>query len=44
MIGGEGTANPIWMVEGTWLQYAMNYNAICFTLEHRFYGKSHPTS
>lgn len=43
MIGGEGTADPIWMVEGTWIQYAMNYNAICFTLEHRYYGKSHPT-
>ncbi|XP_071085611.1 putative serine protease K12H4.7 [Haliotis cracherodii] len=43
MIGGEGTADPIWMVEGMWVEYAKNFNAMCFQLEHRFYGKSHPT-
>ncbi|XP_033099786.1 putative serine protease K12H4.7 [Anneissia japonica] len=44
MIGGEGTADPIWMVTGTWIEFAKTYNALCVMLEHRFYGKSHPTS
>ena len=43
MIGGEGTANPIWMVDGTWIDYAQEHGALCFQLEHRFYGESHPT-
>ncbi|KAK3095371.1 hypothetical protein FSP39_013868 [Pinctada imbricata] len=43
MIGGEGTADPIWMVEGAWITYAQKFNAVCFMLEHRYYGKSHPT-
>ena len=43
MIGGEGTANPIWMEQGTWIDYAKKFGAICFQLEHRFYGESHPT-
>lgn len=43
MIGGEGEASPQWMVEGTWLRYAEKYNAYCVMVEHRFYGKSHPT-
>lgn len=43
MIGGEGPANPIWMSEGTWIDYAKTHNALCFQLEHRFYGDSHPT-
>ncbi|XP_064614979.1 putative serine protease K12H4.7 [Liolophura sinensis] len=42
-IGGEGTANPIWMVDGQWMKYAAKYKAICFLLEHRYYGESHPT-
>lgn len=42
-IAGEGTANPIWMVEGQWITYAQTYGAICVMVEHRFYGKSHPT-
>ncbi|CAG06389.1 unnamed protein product [Tetraodon nigroviridis] len=44
MIGGEGAASPAWMQYGTWLTYAEKLGAICFMLEHRFYGKSHPTS
>ncbi|KAM9801291.1 thymus-specific serine protease [Neosynchiropus ocellatus] len=44
MIGGEGPANPAWMQNGTWLVYAEKLGALCFMLEHRFYGKSHPTS
>uniref|UniRef100_A0A1B6MS95 Serine protease K12H4.7 n=1 Tax=Graphocephala atropunctata TaxID=36148 RepID=A0A1B6MS95_9HEMI len=44
MIGGEGEASPKWMVEGAWVDYAKKYKALMFQLEHRFYGKSHPTS
>ncbi|XP_015116043.1 putative serine protease K12H4.7 [Diachasma alloeum] len=43
LIGGEGDASAKWMVEGQWIEYAKQYGAICFQLEHRFYGKSHPT-
>ncbi|XP_064088841.1 putative serine protease K12H4.7 [Macrobrachium nipponense] len=43
MIGGEGPANPIWMVEGAWIPYAERLNAYLISLEHRYYGKSHPT-
>ncbi|XP_071446706.1 putative serine protease K12H4.7 [Hetaerina americana] len=43
MIGGEGTASPKWMVAGQWIELAMIYGAMCFQLEHRYYGKSHPT-
>ncbi|CAL8350488.1 unnamed protein product [Lota lota] len=44
MIGGEGPANPAWMENGTWLVYAQKMGALCFMLEHRFYGRSHPTA
>ncbi|XP_029634017.1 putative serine protease K12H4.7 [Octopus sinensis] len=43
MIGGEGTADPIWMSTGDWVENAKKYNAFCIQVEHRFYGKSHPT-
>ncbi|XP_077302469.1 putative serine protease K12H4.7 [Arctopsyche grandis] len=43
MIGGEGEASPEWMVAGTWIDYAKKMNALCFQLEHRYYGKSRPT-
>ncbi|XP_069474262.1 putative serine protease K12H4.7 isoform X3 [Ambystoma mexicanum] len=43
MIGGEGPANPAWMTSGAWLSYAQKLGAVCLMLEHRFYGKSHPT-
>lgn len=42
-IGGEGEASAHWMVSGAWVDYAKTYNALMFQLEHRFYGKSHPT-
>jgi len=44
MIGGEGEVNATWMVQGAWVEYAKEYNALLFQVEHRFYGKSHPTS
>lgn len=43
MIGGEGEATAKWMVQGAWVQYAREHNALMFQLEHRFYGKSRPT-
>ena len=43
MIGGEGTADPVWMVAGQWINYARKYGALCLMLEHRYYGLSHPT-
>lgn len=43
MIGGEGPASPAWMESGAWLTYAEKLGAFCLMLEHRFYGKSHPT-
>lgn len=43
MIGGEREANGAFMTQGAWIQYAREYNALCFQLEHRFYGQSHPT-
>ncbi|XP_006613615.1 putative serine protease K12H4.7 [Apis dorsata] len=44
MISGEGTATAKWMVKGQWIEYAKQFGALCFQVEHRFYGKSHPTS
>ena len=43
MIGGEGEASSEWMTQGTWIDYAKKFGALCFQLEHRYYGKSHPT-
>lgn len=43
LIGAEGAANATWMVEGQWIEYAKEFGAMCFYVEHRFYGKSHPT-
>ncbi|XP_069679162.1 putative serine protease F56F10.1 [Periplaneta americana] len=42
MIGGEAAASAEWMVTGQWINYAQRYNALCFQLEHRYYGASHP--
>ncbi|XP_071838310.1 putative serine protease K12H4.7 isoform X2 [Apostichopus japonicus] len=44
MIGGEGPANPIWMVTGTWIDLASKMGALCLMVEHRYYGQSHPTN
>lgn len=44
MIGGEGTADPIWNLEGQWLKWAQEFGALALQLEHRYYGTSRPTS
>jgi len=43
MIGGEGEANPVWLSTGAWKEYAEQESAAMMLLEHRYYGKSHPT-
>ncbi|XP_055909546.1 putative serine protease K12H4.7 [Eupeodes corollae] len=43
MIGGEGKETPKWMTSGAWIHYAAKFNALCISLEHRFYGASQPT-
>ena len=43
MVGGEGEANPQWLEAGSWLDYAQAEGAAMVLLEHRYYGKSHPT-
>lgn len=43
MIGGEGEATKSFMKEGAWIHYAQTYKALCFQLEHRYYGQSRPT-
>ena len=43
MIGGEGAVSPYEVMYGAWIEWAKKHNAALFTLEHRFYGESHPT-
>ncbi|XP_065175160.1 putative serine protease K12H4.7 [Sycon ciliatum] len=42
-IGGEGTANPVWVVVGQMMVQAQAQNAMAILVEHRYYGDSHPT-
>ena len=43
-LGGEGEASPIWLEQGqVATNYAKHFNAAQVLLEHRYYGKSHPT-
>ncbi|KAF2886780.1 hypothetical protein ILUMI_19393, partial [Ignelater luminosus] len=42
-IGGEGMLNQYWTNGGAWIEFAKKYKALCFAVEHRFYGKSQPT-
>ena len=43
-LGGEGEANPIWLEQGqVATNYGKHYKAANVLLEHRYYGKSHPT-
>lgn len=43
MINGEAKASSKWMHQGAWIHYAKTFDALCFLLEHRFYGQSQPT-
>ncbi|XP_014248956.1 putative serine protease K12H4.7 [Cimex lectularius] len=43
LIGGEAEASAEWMVKASWINYAKKYKALCFQLEHRYYGNSQPT-
>ncbi|KRZ32609.1 putative serine protease K12H4.7 [Trichinella pseudospiralis] len=48
LIGGEGPAISSWIQESEkypkdWMKKAQTFGAICFMLEHRYYGESHPT-
>ena len=43
-IGGEAEARPTWLEFGLWHTLAEQHNAALFILEHRYYGKSEPTS
>lgn len=42
MLGGEEAANPLWLADGAWTQYADVHGAFMVLLEHRYYGKSQP--
>jgi hypothetical protein len=43
MLGGEGTANPIWLQADTQMVlWAKQFGAAMFLIEHRFYGDSQP--
>lgn len=42
MVGGEGEISSKWMYQGAWIKSAKEHGAICFQLEHRFYGTSQP--
>ncbi|KAK3589949.1 hypothetical protein CHS0354_034971 [Potamilus streckersoni] len=44
LIGGEASADPLWLLDGAMVEYAKTFNAFCVLLEHRFYGKSQPTN
>ena len=43
-IGGEGPGiSDHWLTYGAWIDWAIEQKAALFILEHRYYGKSHPT-
>jgi len=43
-IGGEGALEPEFIEAGHMAEMGKKFHALMFGLEHRFYGKSHPTS
>ncbi|XP_054735539.1 putative serine protease K12H4.7 [Anastrepha obliqua] len=43
-IGGELPISSRWVATGAWIRFAEHFGALCFHLEHRFYGKSRPKS
>ena len=42
-IGGEDELSDKWLHDGAWIKWAKQQKAAIFMLEHRYYGKSHPT-
>ncbi|XP_063230883.1 putative serine protease K12H4.7 [Bacillus rossius redtenbacheri] len=42
-INGEDAADPGWFENAAWMEYAEEFHALCFIVEHRFYGDSRPT-
>ncbi|CAH1134824.1 unnamed protein product [Ceutorhynchus assimilis] len=42
-IEGQNEASDEWMTNGEWYEYAQQFNAILFEVEHRYFGKSRPT-
>lgn len=43
MLEGETVASPGWLDESQMADNAKHYKAALVNLEHRYYGKSHPT-
>ncbi|KAG8322017.1 putative serine protease K12H4.7 [Homalodisca vitripennis] len=44
MLGGEGPVYSSDLINSNMVNYAKQYGALMFQIEHRYYGKSHPTS
>jgi len=44
MIGGEESIDDGFISGGMWIEWAKKYSALCFQVEHRYYGKSYPTA
>ena len=42
MINGEAACTGEWATKGQWISYAQENRALCFLVEHRFYGGSRP--
>ena len=42
-VGGEAAISDHWLHDGAWIEWAKKQKAALFMLEHRYYGKSHPT-
>ncbi len=40
MIGGEQSINDGFINSGMWIEWAEKYSALCFQVEHRYYGNS----
>jgi len=43
LVGGEERISDKWLIDGAMMEYAEKFNALCFQLEHRYYGESNPT-
>ena len=43
LIGGESAIDDGFINAGMWIEWAQKHSALCFQVEHRFYGISYPT-